>query len=476
MAEDATPLLHCQAHGALAGWECTGCHRPLCPECAAQRVIPPVTLTVCTVCGEHAEPLLRRKDERESLLQRVQRAFRFPFSIDGVAMWLAFTVWMYVTSFLGLFGMVLGWGAVVGSFFGLTRSIARGGETFELSDFKDPLESIGLPFAALAVATFPLWGLLLAALFLGQGWLAWLAAGLGLVWVPTAYIGAAARTSLVNLLNPVRVLSAMRNIGSDYTVYAGSMVALLVLLVVFSLFGLWFQHAPFPVIPGLVTQALLLYPPLVGAHVAGSVLLLHGEVFGWSDTLGKYEPVLGQTEPRGTWQPKEPVRSYDAIELPPEPERVRAAPDRFAAIEVSPTAPLAEVQPLDASTLQSHAEQSARLIRRAIEQRDPDAALDGWRATGLSAAPVLQFDELLWLGQTAAAHIDFDSAELAFRHAVERPAPAEALARAQVMYARLLGEKLQRADDAAAWMRRVQAEHPGTAAAAFAAQWLQRPR
>lgn len=472
MADDASPLLHCQAHGALAGWECAGCHRPLCPDCAAQRVIPPVTLSVCTYCGEHAEPLLRRKAEASSLSQRALKALAFPFSIDGLAMWGAFTVWLTVTSYLGLFGQLLGWGAAVGSFFGLTRSVGRGSEHFELSDFRDPLESMGMPLIRLAVATLPWWGLVAMALGWHQGWLLWLAHLVGLLWVPTAYVGAAAGASLQDLLNPVRVLSATGRIGRDYVIYAAVSVGLLVALGVLSLVALMLNALPLPLVPTLLGRALMLFPVLVAAHVAGSVLLLHGEVFGWSDTLGKYEPVLGQTEPRATWQPKEPERSHAPIELEPEPEHVRSVPDRFQALEASPDAPSPEVRPLDAAALQSHAQQSARLIRRAVQQQDVEGALDGWRATGLSAASELSFDELLWLGQTAASRIDFESAELAFRLAVQREAAPESLARARVMYARLLSEKLQRTDEGVAMMQQVLREHPGSQAAAFAAQWL----
>ena len=101
-----------------------------------------------------------------------------------------------------------------------------------------------------------------------------------------------------------------------------------------------------------------------------------------------------------------------------------------------------------------------------------DLALDGFRSTGLSAAGQLSFEELMWLGQTAASYIDYESAELAFGRAAERTAPAEALGRARVMLARLLAERLNRKDDAAVWMRRIVAEHPGTAAATYAQEWL----
>jgi putative serine protease PepD len=78
----------------------------------------------------------------------------------------------------------------------------------------------------------------------------------------------------------------------------------------------------------VLAQVVLLYAPLVGARVAGQVLLLHGPAFGWGEEVDCYEPVLPGVEPRGL--PPEPTRSLpkhlpDAIELEPEPAPAPAA-------------------------------------------------------------------------------------------------------------------------------------------------------
>ena len=61
---------------------------------------------------------------------------------------------------------------------------------------------------------------------------------------------------------------------------------------------------------------------------------------------------------------------------------------------------------------------------------------------------------------------------MALEHAAKKDAPPDAKGKAWVMLARLLGEKLERRDEAAAWMRRVVEELPGTSAAGFAQKWL----
>ncbi len=474
--------LRCQRHGAVAGWECTRCNHALCPDCVALKIITPTTLVACTLCGEFAEPLVRKRGDGASLAQRLPGAFLFPFRGEGLPVWLGIALWLWALSFLGLTGGLVGWSVVLGSLFGLTRSTARGSGQMELSDFQDFFQSVAMPVVRFVIAMVPAWGGALLAAWLHQPWLSWLSLGLAVVWSPTAYIGAATSAGLVDLLNPMRVLGASARLGKDLGVYVGALAGVAAVMFV-SLPVAWLASRLWvPVLSGVLAQMALLVGPIIGARVAGLVLLLHGSIFGWGDDVDSYEPVLKGVEPRGVLP--EPTRTLPAhlpesIELEPEalPAAVAGrAVDRFAALELNPDAERPpDVAPFDVTLLPSLADQSAHAIRRAMRAGTPDVALDGFRATGLTAAEVLTFDELLWLGQTAAAHIDYESAELAFRKATEKPADPEPLARAQVMLARLLAERLNRAPEARTWMERIVAEHPGTAAASYAERWLQRP-
>ena len=140
-------------------------------------------------------------------------------------------------------------------------------------------------------------------------------------------------------------------------------------------------------------------------------------------------------------------------------------------VSASASAP-PEAAPLDVRLLPSVGEQSVKELRAAMRSGDVDGALDVFRATGLSCVELLTVEELSWLGQTAGARIDYESALLALEHAAKKDAPAEARGKAWVMLARLLGEKLERKAEATTWMRRVVEELPGTSAAAFAQKWL----
>lgn len=450
------------------------CEQLLCPACTAFKTVSPATLVVCGLCGELAVPLLRLKRETASLGHRLLGAFAFPFRGHGLATWGGLSLWLWVTSLFGVIITVLGWAVALTSLFRLTRSTARGNDALELSDYSDMLRSVYLPSFRFLVAMAPAWAGALLAMSLDQAWVNWTALLVAALWCPTAFIGAATDARFIDLLNPLRVLGATSRIGKDFGVYlVAVLVVSLVMLLSLPLSSLA-QRLPVPILSGVLAQMALFYGPFVGARIAGLVLLLHGPAFGWGDESDLYEPVLGDAQPTGALPDKvKPSNPLPAeIELA-EPEAPIAMPVEPRARPVEPLPPAKA--PLDASALPSLAEQSALSIREAMRAGKTETAVDGFRATGLVVAEQLSFDELVWLGQTAASFIDFETAELAFRTAAGRTAPSESLGRARVMLARLLAERLNRRADATLWMQRVLAEQPGTAAARYATSWLGGP-
>ena len=471
----------CEQHQALAGWHCTQCHHALCPDCTAVKQIPPISMLACSRCGELAEPLLRKKSEAASLAERLPGAFRFPFQGEGLPAWLGLSMFLWLGGLLGGLGSLIAWGITMASLFGLTRSTARGGDHLELSDFQDPLTSILMPLVRFALVTLPAWGGILVALSTGKQWLVWASLVVTVLWSPTAYIGAAAGASVLHMMNPLRVLGSTARLGKDYGVYLGGIFAVGVTIIITQVLALVVRtYVHVPIVGGVMAQMIAAYGPFVGARLAGLVLMLHGPVFGWGEEDELYEPVLGDTQPRGELPVKRTLPRHlpNQIELEPEPppawQGAEAVNDRFAAIELDPNSEAPpEVAPLDVALLPTFSEQSAQTIRQAIKNGKADVALDGFRSTGLSSADQLTFEELMWLGQTAASHLDYESAELAFGKAAVRKEAPESLGKARVMLARLLAERMNRKDDAVSWMRRVLTEQPGTAAATYAQNWLQ---
>lgn len=467
--------LRCSAHRAVAGWQCTACHQPLCPDCAAYKYVPPAKLLVCALCGELAEPLLRERVEKEPLSQQLPEAFRFPLRGDGPALWLGLTMFVWAASYAGPLAVLVAWLLSLGTYFAVIRAAASGHDALELSDFRDPLTSMMLPAARFAVAMLPAWGGVVVAVFTDNtSWL-WLAVLLSVVWAPVNLIAAARDAHLLSMLDPRQVFGAVSRVGGDYLTYLGALGAVGMLWLLARVVSGAVLHSAlyFPFITPLLMQALVVYPVLIAARVAGLVLRRHPDAFG-SEHAERFDAVLGDTEPRGQPPVREstlPAHLPSAIELAPPPSQ--PAGHRFAAVEASASghAP-PHVAPLDVRLLPGIGEQSAKEIRGAMRSGNVDAALDAFRATGLSCVDLLNVDELLWIGQTAGARIDYEAALLALEHAAKKDAPADAKGKAWVMLARLLGEKLERRDEASTWMRRVVNELPGTSAAAFAQKWL----
>lgn len=468
--------LRCETHQAIAGWQCTGCERVLCPDCTAYKYVAPARLTVCVLCGELAEPLLQERTAKESLAQQLPGAFQFPLRGDAPALWLGLTVFTWLASYAGASGIA--WALSLGTYFAMIRAAASGHDALELSDFRDPVTSMFLPTARFAIAMLPAWGGALAAIFTGNtGWL-WFAVLLTAVWAPVNLIAAARDAHLVAMLDPRRVVSAVLNIGGDYFAYLAGLTGAGALWFLALLISEGLRHSAlyFPFITPLLTQALLVYPVMVMARIAGLVLRRHPHAFG-SEEVEKYESVLGDVQPRGVLPEKEstlPRHLPSEIELPPEaPPQLPQAGHRFAAMEVSASAEAPpEVAPLDVRMLPGLGEQSAREIRVAMRANNVDGALDAFRATGLSCVDLLNVDELLWIGQVAGARIDYESALLALENAAKKDAAPEVKGKAWVMLGRVLGEKLNRRDEATTWMKRVVNELPGTSAADFARKWL----
>lgn len=294
-------MSRCVAHRAEAGWMCTVCEEALCPDCAATRVIPPVSMTVCALCGELAEPLLRPKSEAVSFGRRAKGSLTFPFHGDGLAVWLGIALWLWLTSLLGALSTALGWAATVATLFGITRSTARTGDDIELSDMSDWVSGVVLPTVRLAVVLCPLWGGAWLASSTGHAAWRWAAVLVACVWCPTAYIGAATGARLVDLLNPWRVLGVASQLGKDLAAYVVSILAVLLMMVLSLPLASAVQSLWAPVVAGVAAHMVLAYAPLVGARIAGFILLLHGPLFGWGDERSTQEPVLGDTPPRGQW-------------------------------------------------------------------------------------------------------------------------------------------------------------------------------
>jgi hypothetical protein len=430
-------------------------------------------MTVCVLCGEMAEVLRRDRRELESFTRRALKGLAFPFSGLGLLGFVGTSVLLTIAWYLGPTFLLMGWCVALAGFFGVTRSSGRGDDQYESAPFTDLLTSVGLPVLRFIVATLPTWGgLWLAELFESRAvW--WAAIALAFVWTPTAYLGAAAGTPLLRLLNPVAVFGTLWRIGADAQWLAVFLVGLVLLAGALAGLSVSVLALPVPFFSTLFSTALLVYPPFVAAHVTGLLLLLHPEPFGW-DNISQ-QPVLSDAVPRGVAvMPHERARPahLQPIDLPepPVPAPQQKPPPQPSERQLpQPEEPAVE---LTASSLPPLTAHGHDLLTHAMREGDVALALDAFQATPQLEA-VLSVGELTWVGRAAASEGHDEVAVRALREACQRTPEAESSA-ALVYLARLLDERLGQLDEARGLLLRVVNEFPQTPAAEFATQWLSR--
>lgn len=511
----------CELHQAPAGWRCRECGALLCPDCATLKQVYPSEFPGCTRCSGMADALMRARGDAASFSERLPEAFRWPFTKDGLVVWGGLWLVLFVTSFVpSAFGFTLA--ATVLTLFATVRATAKGHSHVEPAEFLDFVHGIVLPLGRLFLVFLPLW--VPAALYLfivGRAGVSPWALGtlvvLGAAWVPMAFLAAAANAGLVTLLNPVAIVTYSRRLGRDWFVYAGTFAGLAVAFGLSLAVGAAFQSLSIPFIGRIVSSAVVLWAPLVGARVAGLALHVHADDLGWGLPAEAQVPVLGDVQPRGTLAPSDPSvgtggRSFAPIELTDDrplieqrleklevrPERseseLRARrveldfgdeprPSRRESLDVASLPPLqvpqAEEEPaaparpdaLDASALPSFEQVAAARLREAIAKNQVENALEELKnapALGLTCA------ELSWLGRSAASKGEDQLARVALEGAVTASGTATERSRAMVMLGRLCAERLADQPAGRRWMERVASEFPREGAAKFAADWLAR--
>jgi len=469
----------CRAHQALAGWQCTRCHEVLCPECAGTMRVGPAELVACTLCGEQAEPLRRHRREGGTLLERLPRAFTFPFRGEGLLALGSLSLLGLLVVFGGCAALLV-LGLTVGAIFAVVRFTARGGDHLESEGFTDLHTSVLLPVLRFVVATAPVWGggiMAWRAHSAAGGVLVGLAAAL---WVPMALLAAAANSPFTAMLNPLLMVGLALKLGRDYWVYLGGLLGCGVAAVVGLVLGVFVGRLPLPVVGQLLVNALALAPLLTAAHIGGLLLYLRGDTLGWGTAEDYAEPVLGQEAPRGALPERGTAAARGGhrapIELPPDLPPAGASSDVDAVFAQRPdfgrAAPRAALDPRapPARAVLDEVSEAGRAVRAAMAKGDGAAALHAWEDAG-RLVPELTVSELGWLGRAAASRGD-DAVALSAFEAAAFAGSGDDVASVRVMLARLLDERLGRADEARRWMQRVAGEAPEGEARRFARQWL----
>lgn len=297
----------CRNHRrAEAGWSCEYCHAKLCLDCVAEKTIDKLCVEVCATCGERVARLVRHRAEIASYDARVRASWRYPFSLGGIVGMVAIGV-LFMIGSIGFPYLVLAFAIYWGFIFVLIQSSARGEDDIGPPDFSSLWESVLAVLFRAFMATIASWLPLVwyvwtvKPTFIGAltSPLVWLCIVFGLVYAPMAVLGAAVRTPLWKMLNPVWMVSCAMRLGRDYWIAVLSLGVLTVLQGVVAFIALQVLRFPFPLLPVAMAATLMSYIPFVMARVVGLLLYVRGDKLGYGDENDYFERAL-VARPRGT--------------------------------------------------------------------------------------------------------------------------------------------------------------------------------
>ena len=431
----------------------------------------PVEYLACGHCQGVANVLLRRRSHQD-FMARLSGVLRFPFTAPGLQTLAAVSLVLAVLRSLGVgirlfqvLPLMLALGVFWSTLFALVRGAARGDADPELPGFSDIVRDMLRPgLRGLAVTGGVFLPAMVRALslrppsersvlgFIGapldvllspaalEDPLSWGLALGGFLWLPWAWLLAAAERPLLSALNPVNALRCLRALGRDAGVVMGVFTLLAGVHGVLHWgaegvlgFGLFF-------VSRWIAEALTCLVPFATANLLGLALYVHGDVLGYLPAQDVLEPVLRDARPeRGPQALRE-----DAPTLP-----VTATDEAPGSGDASPTEQLAA-------------------FTAAVEGRDVARALALYGVLRVLPRLKLSPAHHLFIGQAAAVEGDFPLSVIALEAAADA-APDDALApRALVLLARVQGEKLGDAVRAEEIYRYVLHRYPDTEAARFA--------
>lgn len=524
--------LRCRSHHQPAGWECTACKSPLCPECAGLQRRQHVELTVCMLCRELAAPLTRHREEEASYAARLPAALAWPVTGDVWISLVAVIAFAFVCNFFGSPGARLASLGLYAASYAIIRMTAAGQEEFfvessSVLDLIGPVLKSALVYVMLgAIALVYVWKVKPA----GGGVLSYLLdpvlLGLALaafIWGPMATLMTACHAPLGRMLNPVLVAAYIVKLGTDYWL---ALIVLFVLGVAGSVLGLVatavLTPLPIPFLENALVSFLNAYVAFVSARALGMLLFVRGDRLGYGPESDYRTPILGATQPRGALAPRGEPGFGPALAAAPAPAAVATAAlgntataafgstasaafgstasAAFGGAELAAPPPARSHAPieladepagveaallelderprraapveLDAQALPSASDYFAKSVREAAERGDWPSALEAWKASPDPGGLGLSAEVLTSLGRAAAAGGDDAAARAALEAAIGAPGPELPRARARVFLARVLQERFGETAAARALLQEVVARAPGTDAAAFAQKVL----
>lgn len=399
------------------------------------------------------------RSELSSYAKRVLRAPLYPLRGLGLFTFGATALFLAVLEWLLCGGGLIGWMFLWSIFFGLIGQTSNGATEPDVVEFSDVWNSFVMPTLRAILATSLLWVPAFVYLvwrfsniteaeleaenvhfiFLGDP-VPWLLVLLGLVYMPMTLILAGAGGGLLQMVNPLRVVTYIGRIGRDYLV---AVVATVVIWTAYTLISAMMSNASATVgslVAGLGQNAVKVYAVFVWAHVLGLLIFVKGDTMSLGSAEDYLEPVVPDPTPRGTCSGQASAKAGKSAA-----EGCRKA----------------------ASTLLEDFQDADSAIVAAIKNGNFADAFELYGDTITSGLAVLDPSTHLEVGRAAAGTSELDLARTALEAAADLQPNHEVVPRAMVLLARLHGELLGDEAHARGIYEEVMRRYPDTRAAAF---------
>lgn len=207
-----------------ARWGCPACKTTVCNECKKVKAFALGSLEVCPSCGEALQPIdASEADVAASAPGSILRAFIYPFESDPIMTVVAAAVFCgglsWVFSFIPFGGLVQGFLFLMVLSYGETvvRHTMQGRQGApdwaEISSVWDVLPPFLRLVGVMAIAFGP--ALALAFYVDASAWAVSLAAIVGAIYAPMAWLAVSATGSVLGM-SPHIVFPAIARVGIDY--------------------------------------------------------------------------------------------------------------------------------------------------------------------------------------------------------------------------------------------------------------------
>ena len=278
-----------------ASWHCPDCDSYLCESCTKSKAFGSTVVKLCTKCERAIRPYGKAKDDLPgTYYEYLPQAIRYPFNLNGVLMMAGLAVVAGFLKLVPFVGGIFSGGLVFSFLFNILNHSAMGKRSLpEPADFRGVSESLVMPMlrglASYAVIVLPIIfyistikGLpnslqddVLLKWFLDPFLLILLIAGL--LYFPIAMVVAALNESVIDVLNPLLGINAIRKIPTPYFVTTVVVFGILIVDIVVEIFLAYLFGSIF-ILGSLLINTVSYLILAVMFHILGMLVYYYDEL------------------------------------------------------------------------------------------------------------------------------------------------------------------------------------------------------